>query len=99
MSVEGMGPSVAIVGAVDTQAFEAYLEQVLLSYLRPGQVVVMDNLSAHKGATVKELIEGVGCELLYLRPYSPDLNPIEECASQRSRASCARQRPELGSYC
>jgi transposase len=44
MSVEGMGPSVAIVGAVDTRAFEAYLEQVLVPYLRPGQVVVMDNL-------------------------------------------------------
>jgi transposase len=82
MSVEGMGPSVAIVGAVDTQAFEAYLEQVLLPYLRLGQVVVMDNLSAHKGARVKELIEGAGCELLYLPPYSPDLNPIEECFSK-----------------
>ena len=82
MSVEGMGPSVAIVGAVDTQAFEAYLEQVLVPYLRPGQVVVMDNLSAHKGERVKELIEGVGCELLYLPPYSPDLNPIEECFSK-----------------
>ena len=82
MSVEGMGPSMAIVGAVDTQAFEAYLEQVLVPYLRPGQVVVMDNLSAHKGERVKELIEGVGCELLYLPPYSPDLNPIEECFSK-----------------
>jgi transposase len=82
MDVEGMGPSAAIVGAVDAQAFEAYLEQVLLSHLRPGQVVVMDNLSAHKGQRVKELVEGAGCELLYLPPYSPDLNPIEECFSK-----------------
>ena len=82
MDVEGMGPSAAIVGAVDAQAFEAYLEQVLLSHLRPGQVVVMNNLSAHKGQRVKELVEGAGCELLYLPPYSPDLNPIEECFSK-----------------
>ncbi len=78
MSVEGMGPSLAITGAVDAQVFEAYLEQVLLPELQPGQIVVMDNLSAHKGQRVKELIEGRGCELLYLPPYSPDFNPIEE---------------------
>jgi transposase len=88
ISVEDMGPSMAIVGAVDAQAFEAYLEQVLLPYLRPGQVVVMDNLSAHKGERVKELIEGAGCELLYLPPYSPDLNPIEECFSKIKSLLC-----------
>jgi transposase len=55
---------------------------VLAPTLRPGQiVVVMDNLSAHKGARVRELIEERGCELLYLPPYSPDLNPIEEAFS------------------
>jgi transposase len=51
---------------------------VLSPELRPGQVVVMDNLTAHKGEWVKELIEERGCELLYLPPYSPDFNPIEE---------------------
>jgi len=82
MSVEGIGPSLAITGAVDAQMFEAYLERVLLPELCPGRIVVMDNLSAHKTQKVRELIEGAGCELLYLPPYSPDLNPIEEAFSK-----------------
>ncbi len=82
MSVEGIGPSLAITGAVDAQVFEAYLEWVLLPELRPGRIVVMDNLSAHKTKKVRELVEGAGCELLYLPPYSPDLNPIEEAFSK-----------------
>jgi transposase len=82
MSVEGMGPSLAVTGAVDATVFEAYLEQVLLPHLRPGQIVVMDNLSAHKAQSVRELIEECGCEVLYLPPYSPDLNPIEEAFSK-----------------
>ncbi len=68
----------AITGATDAEVFEAYLERVLLPHLRPGRIVVMDNLSAHKAQRVRELIEGAGCEVLYLPPYSPDLNPIEE---------------------
>ena len=82
MSVEGMGPSLAITGSVDAQVFEAYLERVLLPELGPGRIVVMDNLSAHKTQKVRELVEGAGCELLYLPPYSPDLNPIEEAFSK-----------------
>ena len=78
MSAEGMGPSLAITGAIDAEVFGAYLERVLLPELRPGRIVVMDNLSAHKTQGVRELVEGAGCELLYLPPYSPDLNPIEE---------------------
>ncbi len=79
MSAEGMGPSLAVTGAVDAEVFEAYLERVLLPKLRPGRIVVMDNLlSAHKTRKVGRLIEDAGCELLYLPPYSPDLNPIEE---------------------
>jgi transposase len=78
MSVEGMGPSLAVEGATDTDVFETYVERVLAPALREGQVVVMDNLSAHKGERVREIIEGRGCELLYLPSYSPDLNPIEE---------------------
>lgn len=75
---EGMGPCLAVVGSINAAVFEAYVEQALAPTLRPGQVVVMDNLSAHKGDRVRELIEQHGCELLYLPPYSPDLNPIEE---------------------
>lgn len=82
MSVEGMGPSLAITGAADAQVFEAYLQRVLLPELRPGQIVVMDNLSAHKTQKVRELVQRAGCELLYLPPYSPDLNPIEEAFSK-----------------
>ena len=78
MSVEGMGASLAVEGATNREAFEAYVERVLAPELRPGQVVVMDNLTAHKGERVREPIEGRGCKLLYLPPYSPDFNPIEE---------------------
>ena len=78
MSVEGMGASLAVEGATNRDVFEAYVERVLAPKLRSGQVVVMDNLTAHKGERVRELIEGRECELLYLPPYSPDFNPIEE---------------------
>jgi transposase len=82
MSVEGMGSSLTVEGATNRDVFEAYVERVLSPELRPGQVVVMDNLTAHKGERVRELIEERGCELLYLPPYSPDFNPIEEAFSK-----------------
>jgi transposase len=78
MSLEGMGECLAVEGSTTTAVFETYLEHVLAPTLRPGQVVVMDNLSAHKGSRVRDLIESRGCELIYLPPYSPDFNPIEE---------------------
>ena len=78
MSLEGMGPCLAVEGSTTTKVFEAYLEHVLVPSLRPRQVVVMDNLSAHKGSRVRQLIERRGCELIYLPPYSPDFSPIEE---------------------
>jgi transposase len=78
MSLEGMGECLAVEGSTTTAVFEAYLEGVLVPSLRPGQVVVMDNLSAHKGSRVRDLIESRGCQLIYLPPYSPDFNPIEE---------------------
>ena len=78
ITADGMGPSLAVEGATTREVFEAYLERLLVPSLRPGQVVVMDNLSVHKGGRVSELIEAQGCELVYLPPYSPDLNPIEE---------------------
>jgi len=78
----GLGPCLAVEGSTTREVFEAYLERVLAPALRPGQVVAMDNLSAHKGNRVREIVEGRGCELLYLPPYSPDLNPIEEALSK-----------------
>jgi transposase len=82
MSIEGMGPSLAVEGATDTKVFETYVKRVPAPTLREGQVVVMDNLSAHKGERVRELIEQRGCEPLYLPSYSPDFNPIEEAFSK-----------------
>ena len=73
MTREGMGPCIAVEGATTKAVFEAYVEEALSPSLRPGQVVVMDNLSSHKGQRVREIVEGRGCELLYLPPYSPDL--------------------------
>jgi transposase len=77
-----MGPCVAVEGATTGAAFEAYLEQALVPSLSPGQVVVMDNLSAHKGAGVGEVLKRAGCEPPYLPPYSPDFNPIEQAFSK-----------------
>jgi transposase len=71
--------------------FETYLEEVLIPALHPGRVVVMDNLSAHKGFRVREIIEGSGCELLYLPPYSPGLNPRRPSLS--SKVVCGRLWP------
>jgi transposase len=79
---EGVGPCLAVEGSTTREIFEAYLEGVLAPTLSPGQVVVMDNLSAHKGGRVKEILEGAGCELVYLPPYSPDFNPIEQAFSK-----------------
>lgn len=64
-------------GPINREAFEAYVEQVLCPELRPGDIVIMDNLSSHKGPRVRELIKTAGAELHYLPPYSPDFNPIE----------------------
>ena len=75
MSLEGIGPSLTVEGATTSRVFETYVEKVLAPSLKEGQVVVMDNLSAHKGERVRELIERRGCQLLYLPSYSADLNP------------------------
>jgi transposase len=82
ITVEGIGPCLAVESATTREVFEAYLESALAPSLRSGQVVVMDNLSAHKGDRVRAIVEGAGCELVYLPPYSPDLNPIEEAFSK-----------------
>ena len=79
MTIEGMGPSMAVEGSTTKEVFVAYIEHFLAPALKSGQIVVMDNLSAHKGERVRRLLEDRGCMLLYLPPYSPDLNLIEEC--------------------
>jgi transposase len=82
LSLEGVGASLIIEGAVNTPVFEAYVEQILAPSLAAGQIVVLDNLSVHKGARVRQLIEARGCELLFLPAYSPDYSPIEEAFSK-----------------
>ena len=72
----------SIEAPTDGDVFRAYLEHVLCPQLKPGQLVVMDNLGAHKVDGVRELIEQTGAALCYLPPYSPDLNPIEKCWAQ-----------------
>jgi transposase len=79
---EGMGPSMSIEGPSDTDSFGIYVREILAPNLKAGRIVVMDNLSVHKGKWVRELIERRGCQLLYLPPYSPDFNPIEEAFSK-----------------
>lgn len=96
--LEGMGPSLAVEGSTTKVVFETYIERVLAPTLKSGQVVVMDNLSSHKGPRIRELIEGRGCELFYLPPYSPDLNPIEEAFAKIKallRRAGARTRETL----
>jgi transposase len=82
LSAEGIGAAMSVEGATDAAAFETYVEHFLAPTLKAGQIVVMDNLSVHKSARAKELIEGAGAEVLFLPPYSPDFSPIEEAFSK-----------------
>jgi transposase len=85
LGLEGVCCSTVVDGPVNRDVFEAFVEQVLVPALRPGDIVVMDNLQSHKGARVRELIESTGAEVLYLPAYSPDLNPIEMIFSKIKR--------------
>ena len=82
LSLRGMGEALILDGAANTQLFEIYIEQILAPSLLPGQIVIMDNLSIHKGKKVREIIQARGCQLLFLPAYSPDLSPIEEAFSK-----------------
>lgn len=98
ISLSGVSAPRTVSGAVDAIVFKTYVEQVLSPTLSVGDVVVMDNLPAHKVSGIKELIEGAGANLIYWPPYSPDLNPIEKCWSKIKtalRAAKARTRGAL----
>jgi len=82
LTTRGLEAPMTISEPTDGDIFLTYVEQVLCPRLRPGQVVILDNLSAHKVAGVRERIEAAGAHLLYLPPYSPDLNPIEQAWSK-----------------
>lgn len=86
LRLSGMTAPMVLDGPMNSDAFRAYVEQVLVATLRPGDIVVMDNLAPHKASTVRDLIEAAGAELRYLPPYSPDLNPIENAFAKLKAA-------------
>jgi transposase len=93
LTVEGMGPALALQGAADGDAFGLYVRQLLVPSLRPGQVVILDQLNVHKSAAIRAAIEAVGCRLLLLPSYSPDFNPLEQVFAKLKahlRAAAAR---------
>lgn len=94
----GMGPALLVEGATTTEVFTAYVEHVLVPWLRPGQIVILDNLSAHTSDRVSRLIEAAGCQVRFLPAYSPDFSPIEWAFSTLKiglRAAMARTRDAL----
>lgn len=93
LSLEGLMASMTIAGSTDTDIFLTYVQEILCPCLRPGQVVILDNLKPHKADEVREAIASVGARIEYLPPYSPDFSPIEECWSKVKasiRAKAAR---------
>jgi transposase len=99
ITIQGVLAAASIDAATDGEVFLSFLRDVLVPALRPGMVVVMDNLAAHKMAAVRREIEAVQCRLVYLPPYSPDYSPIENIwskAKQILRTIAARLFPELG---
>jgi len=98
LRIDGIAAPMVLDGPMDGEAFRAYVEQALAPALRPGDIVIMNNLPAHKVHGVLEAIEAVGARLLYLPPYSPDFNPIEMAFAKLKallRAAAARTIPDL----
>jgi transposase len=98
LGASGLDALMTVDGATDGEVFRVYVSEVLCPTLREGDIVVMDNLAAHKVSGIREAIEGIGAKLIYLPPYSPDLSPIERCWSKIKtalRAIGARTRRAL----
>jgi transposase len=98
MSLEGMGAAMTVEGSTTQKVFEAYVERFLAPTLKPGQVVILDNLGAHKSEKVKQLIESRAASVIFLPAYSPDFNPIEEAFSKIKaflKKAAARAREAL----
>ena len=98
LSLAGMSPAMTVEGDTTAAVFAAYLEQVLLPALRPGQAVVVDNVGAHKPDRMRALVEAAGTRLVFLPAYSPDLSPVEEAFSEIEtlvKAAGARTRAAL----
>jgi len=88
LRVTGMFAPMVLDGPINRLWFQAYVEQVLVPTLPPGDIVVMDNLGSHKGESVRKAIEAAGARLLYLPPYRPDFNPIEKAFSKLKALLC-----------
>lgn len=82
----GIGESVVVPGAVDRQVFDLFVERLLVPSLRPGQIVLLDNLKVHDSAAARRLIAAAGCHLVFLPTYSPDMNPIEQAFAKVKQA-------------
>jgi transposase len=82
LRLTGIVAPMVLDGPINGEAFTAYVEQFLVQELKPGDIVVMDNLGSHKGEAVRKAIEAAGARLLFLPPYSPDFNPIEKAFSK-----------------
>ncbi len=98
LSLTGMSPAMTVQGGTTAAVFATYLERVLTPALRPGQLVVVDNVGAHKPERMAELVHAAGCELVFLPAYSPDLSPVEEAFSKIKtcvKAAGARGVPAL----
>jgi len=99
LSPAGIPAALTVEGAVDRKVFDAFVAQVLVPTLRPGQTVVWDNLSVHKSPRAQQAIEAAGCQVCFLPPYSPDFAPIEQAFSKLKtflRRAEARTRAALG---
>jgi len=98
LRVTGLTAPMVLDGPMNGDAFKAYVEQVLAPTLKPGDIIVMDNLAAHKNVAIRAAIEAKGAELRYLPPYSPDLNPIENAFAKLKailRKAAARTLDDL----
>jgi len=98
MGLRGLVAALTVEGAVDTEVFNAYAERVLGPRLRGGDVVVLDNLTAHRASRIEEVAAERGAQVLWLPPYSPDYSPIEQCWSKIKtylRGAKARSRDQL----
>lgn len=97
MTLEGIQTAAVIEGAMDRPVFERFVEQFLIPTLRPGQKVIWDNLSVHQSLDARDLIEAAACEVVFLPPYSPDFNPIEQAFSKlKAHLRRANQRTVEG---
>ena len=86
LSADGLGESLVVQGSVDGEVFERFVAEVLVPSLRPGQIVVWDNLNVHKSTRARTLIEAAGCRVVFLPSYSPDFNPIEHAFAKVKQA-------------